>query len=68
MRKKEMIVTSSSSKLALEKLRLEFAAYRKKRGVTFWKWIKKPETLESRGVWRAYGRIEFVVGKKAGLG
>ncbi len=54
-----MIVTSSSSKLALEKLRSEFASYRKKRGVTFWKWIKKPETLEAHGVWRAYGRIEF---------
>lgn len=59
MRKKEMIVTASSPDLAIKNLRSEMAAYRKKRGVTFWKWIKKPEALESRGVWRAYGRIEF---------
>lgn len=57
--KKELMVRSSSCDLALAKLRDELSQYRRKYRVKTWRWLHKPEALEYRGQWRAYGRIEF---------
>ena len=68
MRKKELMVTDVSEDLALKKLRDQMDQYVASRNATTWDWIVKPATRQRNGEWLAYGRIEFSVGKKAGLG